>query len=143
MTKKPTRLAILPQLHRATHQVALYIAGLDGMDVTQAEAVVLAHLSDRGSAPISQLHRTFGHRRSTLTSVVDRLVTRGLAERTVSPTDRRSFVVSLTRKGSTVAAYLNSKLAELEAAALSNVPEREVAAFLRMLARLDQVNATR
>jgi len=111
MKKKPNRLAILPQLHRATHQVALYIAGLDGVDVTQAEAVVLAHLSDRGSAPMSQLQRTFGHRRSTLTSVVDRLVTRGLAERAVSPTDRRSFVVSLTRKGSIVAAYLNSKLA--------------------------------
>ena len=137
--RKPTRLAILPQLHRATHRVALYIASLEGVEVTQAEAVVLAYLSDRGSAAISQLHRTFGHRRSTLTSVVDRLVTRGLAERSLSSTDRRSFVVSLTRKGSTLAAYLKSKLAELEAAALSDVPERDVAAFLRILARLDRV----
>ena len=90
------RLTFIPQLHRATHAVALALASDPNLDVSQAEAHVLAHLHESGPARISELHERFGHRRSTLTSVLDRLEQRALITRTSDPADRRSFVVSVT-----------------------------------------------
>jgi len=133
---KKRHLKILPQLHRAIHQLGLFIAAPEGIDVTQAEAIILAFLSDHQRATMSELHRAFGHKRSTLTSVVDRLAARGLVNRKVSSGDRRSFVVSLSRKGSAVARRLHRRLAGLEAAALKGVSDRDLAKFLELLARL-------
>lgn len=136
MTKR-RELRILLQLHRATHQIGLYIAGLKNINVSQADAIILAYLSDHHRATMSELHRAFGHRRSTLTSVVDRLVGRGLAKRDVSADDRRSFVVSLSRKGSALASELYARLYDLESAALQKFSDRDVAMLRNLLAQLE------
>jgi len=116
-------LTFIPRLHRATHAVALALASDPDLDVSQAEAHVLAHLHEAGPARISELHERFGHRRSTLTSVLDRLEQRALITRNNDPTDRRSFVVNLTPKGRSVAATVHGALLEIERAALAGLSE--------------------
>jgi DNA-binding MarR family transcriptional regulator len=116
-------LTFIPQLHRATHAVALALASDPDLDVSQAEAHVLAHLHESGPARISELHQRFGHRRSTLTSVLDRLEQRALITRKNDPTDRRSFVVNLTKKGRSVAAAVHRALLEIERTALAGLSE--------------------
>ncbi len=116
-------LTFIPQLHRATHAVALALASDLDLDVSQAEAHVLAHLLESGPARISELHERFGHRRSTLTSVLDRLEQRALITRKNDPTDRRSFIVNLTPKGRLLSAAVHRALLEIERDALAGLSE--------------------
>ena len=133
----------LLKLHRATHAVDLFISRMPDIGVTQAEAVVVAFLYGKAHATIAELHRAFGHRRSTLTNVIDRLVKRGLATREVSERDRRSFVVRLTRTGITLSKKLHAALAELARQAFGAVSERDLAAFQRVLGHLIEASERR
>jgi DNA-binding MarR family transcriptional regulator len=67
------------------------------------------------------LHARFGHRRSTLTSVLDHLEQRALIERRTDPGDRRSFIVAPTRAGRTTAATVHRALSAIEDAALAGL----------------------
>jgi DNA-binding MarR family transcriptional regulator len=107
--------------------------------VSQAEAHVLSFLSERGGAcSMADLHRSFGHKRSTLTSIVDRLEQRGLVERTIHPDDRRSFLLTLTRDGALSARRVRSLLERLEARVLKRLDESQVKAFVAVLEAIDQ-----
>lgn len=117
----PDRLNVIPKLHRATHAVALALASDPALDVTQAEAHILAHLAETGDARISELHERFGHRRSTLTSVLDRLEQRSLITRESDSNDRRSFVVALTKRGRADAKDVHRALVAIERAALDGL----------------------
>jgi DNA-binding MarR family transcriptional regulator len=87
-------------------------------DLTQGEAHILCHLHEVGDSTIADLHRAFAHKRSTLTSVLDRLVARGLVTRESSKKDRRSFVVGLTAAGRKKAGKVHRLLESLEAGVL-------------------------
>src|SRR4029453_13740743 len=86
-------------VHRATHRIGLYLDDLRERGLTQGEAHILGLLAHSGSANVADLHRGLAHKRSTLTSILDRLAERGLITRIVGETDRRTFVVRLTTKG--------------------------------------------
>jgi DNA-binding MarR family transcriptional regulator len=127
-------LRLIAHLHKATHQVGLYIdRELSQISVSQAEAHVLSLLSARGRHSIADVHHSFGHRRSTLTSILNRLEDRGLITREVHPDDRRSYLLRLTRDGKPVAARARRTLERLEAAALSDLGEQQVAAFVAVI----------
>jgi DNA-binding MarR family transcriptional regulator len=130
------KLTLVLELHRAVHQIALRLGPLEGSGVTHAEAIVLAFLHERASATMFEIHKAFGHKRSTLTSVADRLIARGLATRDVSPSDRRSFVITLSRKGMTTARKIHRRLFEMETNALKSVSDRDVATFGDVISRL-------
>ena len=134
-------LRLIPSIHRATHQIGLFVGRLDNLGVTQAEAHILAHLGEHGDSTVADLHRAFGHKRSTLTSILDRLAARDLVTREVSETDRRSFVVSLTRTGKPLAATVLDQLGTLERRALAGVPKEVVTSLLAALARVEEVVA--
>src|SRR5689334_8793262 len=95
-------LRLVPPIHRATHRIGLYLAALRGRqrrpeglhyDLSQGEAHILAHLATSGATTIGHLHRGLAHKRSTLTSILDRLTDRGLITREVGETDRRTFLI--------------------------------------------------
>jgi DNA-binding MarR family transcriptional regulator len=130
-------LRLIPHIHRATHRIGLHIARLDDPSVNQPEAHVLAHLAIAGDSTIGDVHRAFGHRRSTLTSILDRLERRQLIERKSDARDRRTFVVSLTRSGRAAARRVVGHLAAVERRALQNVSPADVRAFLRVLERFE------
>ncbi len=128
-------LRLIFSIHRATHRIGLFIQRHDP-DLTQAEAHILCHLLESGDAAVSELHRAFAHRRSTLTSVLDRLVERRLVTRETSEKDRRSFIVRLTRAGKSKAAKIHRHLESLEAEVLRDAGPRSVDAFRQIVDKL-------
>ncbi|SRR5258706_5496404 len=130
-------LRLIPAVHRATHQIGLSLERARALEVNQAEAHLLAHLAEHGDATIARLHQAFGHKRSTLTSILDRLADRGLVTRETDAADRRSFVVRLTPRGVKRARLVATHLAALERQALAGVPARVRDAVLDVLARLE------
>jgi DNA-binding MarR family transcriptional regulator len=130
-------LRLIPHLHRATHRIGLHVADLADPPVNQAEAHVLAHLAGAGESTIGEVHRAFGHKRSTLTSILDRLEQRRLIARTSDRRDRRTFVVSLTRSGRVAARRVTDHLEAFERRALQTVAAADVRAFLRVLERFE------
>ena len=127
-------LRLIAHLHKATHQVGLYVhRELSELGISQAEAHVLSHLSLHGPCSIAEVHHSFGHRRSTLTSILNRLEDRGLIAREVHPDDRRSYLLRLTRDGKPVASSARRTLERLEARALSRLSEQQVASFVAVI----------
>jgi DNA-binding MarR family transcriptional regulator len=90
---------------------------------------------------VGQLHKAFAHRRSTLTSVLDRLAGRGLILREASTLDRRTFLVSLTPSGRSLAARVHEALARVEARALAQAAPRDRDGFQAVLAALERAAA--
>jgi DNA-binding MarR family transcriptional regulator len=133
-------LQLIFSIHRTTHRIGLFIQR-HLPDLTQAEAHILCHLHEFGDSSVSDLQRAFAHRRSTLTSVLDRLDSSGLIRRTPSQKDRRSFVVSLTSAGRKKAAKVHRLLEALETGALKGSDRAAVEAFQRVIGELEQAAA--
>jgi DNA-binding MarR family transcriptional regulator len=128
------RLQLIPFVHRTTHRIGLYLEAAEPpLGLSQGEAHLLAHLAEAGPCSVAELHRAFAHKRSTLTSYLDRLEARGDIARDVRPEDRRSFTVRLTRGGARTAARVHQHLAMLEDRALARLTERDLRGFQAVL----------
>jgi DNA-binding MarR family transcriptional regulator len=126
-------LRLVPPIHRATHRIGLYLADLREGGLSQGEAHILALLATAAPQTIADLHRGLAHKRSTLTSILDRLVDRALVTRTVAEADRRTFLVTPTPKGRVVAARVERRLAALERAVARRASPAEIRAFLKVI----------
>jgi len=129
-------LQLIPEIHRATHRIGIYLENIPDLGITQGEAHILSHLAAFGDSTIAELHRALAHRRSTLTSILDRLVARGFITRDTGAKDRRTFVVRLTKQGKKVAADVYRKLAQLEALALARVSKENLRSLNSVLRTL-------
>src|SRR5690348_13244492 len=112
-------LTLIPPVHRATHRIGLYLEAGTPDSLSQGESHILALLAsasprtrarDRGAMTIAELHQGLAHKRSTLTSILNRLADRGLVTREVGRADRRTFVVATTSKGRGVAYQILKRL---------------------------------
>jgi DNA-binding MarR family transcriptional regulator len=131
-------LQLVHPVHRATHRIGLYLDDLRERGLTQGEAHILALLAHSGRANVSHLHRGLAHKRSTLTSILDRLAKRGLITRKVGETDRRTFVVRLTTKGRKLARRIRHHLSTLEYAVIRRVGASDIKGFNKVVAALEQ-----
>lgn len=108
-------LHFLSPIHKAIRQVTLHLdERMRELPVAPQEAHLLAYLRAYGPCPVSELARVFGLKRSTLTSMLDRLEGRGVLTRSVNPDDRRSFLVELSRRGDELAREVSGIVEELE-----------------------------
>lgn len=125
----PSR-SLIRALERATHCVGAYLADeFRDLGITQAEAHVLALLAAEGPLTVHSMVAAFGHRPSTLTSVLSRLERHGLIERSINPADRRSFVILLTAEGTVAAGRVTETVAAFEAAVSDSLPPASVEGF--------------
>jgi DNA-binding MarR family transcriptional regulator len=131
-------LRLVPPIHRATHRIGLYLSAVGDRSLSQGEAHILALLASGSPATIGDLHRGLAHKRSTLTSILDRLADRGLITRTVGTADRRTFLVAPTAAGRTVAARVKRDLVDLEQAVARRVTAPDVAAFLKVVSAIEE-----
>jgi DNA-binding MarR family transcriptional regulator len=119
------RRSLIVAIHRMTHQLAIALERGE-LGVDQPEAHVLSHLAEHDEATVTEIHRTFGHKRSTLTSVLDRLEAKGLVERVVNTADRRSFIIKLTANGRVIARRVQSWMRKLETDIERNLSEEQM-----------------
>ena len=133
MPAKPLRL--IPEVHRATHRIGIF---LDSLGITQGEGHILSHLAASGETSIAELHHALAHRRSTLTSILDRLAERQFITRESDPNDRRSFIVRLSTKGRMVAARVHRELARIEEGALKGVNGHQFRSVVKVLQTLEK-----
>ena len=130
-------LRLVPPIHRATHRIGLFLAELRDEGLSQGEAHILALLATSAPATIAELHRGLAHKRSTLTSILDRLAERGLVTREVGAADRRTFVITPTAKGLQIAKRVHRHLSDLEETVARRVTADEMKAFLRVVSAVE------
>src|SRR6185369_16859964 len=126
-------LRLVPAIHRATHRIGLFLADLRDDSLSQGESHILALLATSGPSTIAELHRGLAHKRSTLTSILDRLAARGFVTRAVGSADRRTFVVTPTAMGRRVATRVHRHLTDLERAAATRVSSDDIRGFMKVL----------
>ena len=131
-------LRLVHPVHRATHRIGLYLDDLRERGLTQGEAHILGLLAHSGPANVAELHRGLAHKRSTLTSILDRLARRGLITRAVGETDRRTFVVRPTAKGRKLAQRIQRHLSALERAVARRVNAADIRGFKKVVTALEQ-----
>jgi len=131
-------LQFVHPVHRATHRIGLYLDNLSERGLTQGEAHILALLAHCAPAKVADLHRGLAHKRSTLTSILDRLADRGLITREIGKTDRRTFLITPTAKGRKLAQRVSRHLSDLERAVMRRVTGADIKGFTNVVAALEQ-----
>jgi MarR family transcriptional regulator, organic hydroperoxide resistance regulator len=132
---------VILELHRATHATLHALSrDLAGLRISSSETNVLAVLADGRPRTVGELADETATRPTTLTSVLDRLESRGYLAREVDPEDRRSFAICLTADGRTVAALAAAAVRHLEERALAGVSDRQLAGFRAVLRALTEVS---
>ncbi|WP_338872812.1 MarR family winged helix-turn-helix transcriptional regulator [Myxococcus stipitatus] len=135
------RLQFVLEVHRATQRIGLFLESAEPpLELSQGEAHLLAYLLEAGDTALSELHAAFAHKRSTLTSYMDRLEAKRLVRREARPEDRRSFMVSLTGAGRTLAVRVHRRLEALEALVLERLGEEDVESLVTGLDALSEVD---
>jgi len=127
-------------LERGAHLIGAYLESSIGeLGLTQGEAHVLAQLGRRGQLSIASLHHEFGHKRSTLTNILDRLEMRKMVRRELNPDDRRSLIVHLTASGRRAARGVTKALDALEHELTWRVAKSDISAVDSVVAALGDI----
>lgn len=133
-------LQILSPLHKASRQIEVYLSGRIGpLGLSGGEAHLLSYLAAYGPCPVGELSRVFGHRPSTLTSILDRLESGGFARRVLDPEDRRSFQVSVTSEGRKAGREVTRIVEQFETEVLRRVSKAELAGFQALMQSVEDV----
>jgi len=132
----------LSPIHKAIRQISLYFEE-NGREsgLTPGESHMLAYLRVYQPAAVSELHRVFGTKRSTLTSQLDRLEKRGHITRATAPDDRRSFLIALTSEGNATAERIQKHTASLERRIGTRVTASDIEGFNAVLEAISQATA--
>jgi DNA-binding MarR family transcriptional regulator len=135
-------LEFLSPIHKAGRQVERYLEPLvRRLGLSNREAHLLSYLRSYGPCSVGLLHGIFGHPRSTLTSMLDRLESNGLVTRDTRREDRRSFMVDLTARGTERAELVRTILVELEDRIHSGLGAGDLEGFRKVMAAV--ASATR
>src|SRR5687767_11823649 len=90
---------LLDRTARRVKQYAQQQFKEQGFNITVDQWIVLKNLHEREEMKQNELAELLFKDNPTLTRIIDLLCDKGLTVRNVHPSDRRSFVVSLTKSG--------------------------------------------
>jgi DNA-binding MarR family transcriptional regulator len=121
---------------RKAHQrhVAIFAARI--ADLTPPQFAALAKLNDVGETSQNQLGALIAMDAATIKGVIDRLKARGLVEVGKHEVDKRRLMVGLTAEGRAAIERLIPLAEQITAETLAPLSPREVATFLRLLAKI-------
>ena len=133
-------LQILSPLHRANRQIAIHLEKLiSDLGLTAPEAHLLSYVQNYGPCPVGELVNVLGHKKSTMTNMLDRMEEYGFLERQVNPQDRRSFLVATTRAGTKIGSATRDRVIQAEQEILQHLTVRDMKTFAKVIAAIDQV----
>lgn len=133
-------LEFLSPIHKASRQMGIYLERATmRLGVGPGEGHLLSYLRTYAPCPVSELERVFGHKRSTLTSMLDRLSDRGLLTRQINAEDRRSFTIELTPGGRKLAGKLQKPLEAFEQRLKERINDKEMAGFRAVMEAIAEI----
>ncbi len=136
----PQPLTFLSPLHRATREIGIHLTGrIAALGLQGTEGHLLSFLRSYAPTPVSEITRVFGLKKSTTTSLLDRLEDRGFLRRRHHPDDGRSFLVELTPRGRKLAERVQRPVEELEKAIADRVGSQDLQGFRRVLEAIHDV----
>jgi DNA-binding MarR family transcriptional regulator len=134
-------LRFLSPIHKAHRQISeLLEKRCSDLGITAAEGQLLSYLRSYSPAPVSEFRRVLGVRRSTLTSMLDRLQARKWLVRQPSPRDRRVILVGLTETGRDVAGRIRAAMEQLEAEIGGRIGPNDLKGFGAVLSAIDSAS---
>ena len=137
-------LEFLSPLHKASRQISMYLeARTRALGLSPLEGHILTYLRTYAPAPVGELVRVFGVKRSTLTSLLDRLEKSGLVRREINPDDRRSFLVHISAQGRELTGRVNRLLESLEADIRKRVRSSDVKGFHEVMRAVEEITRVR
>ena len=104
-----------------------------GFNITVDQWLVLKHLYEHPEMKQNALAELINKDNPTLTRIVDLLCKKGLTERILHPSDRRSFIVSLTKAGQKKVEQLKPKIRAVRLKAWEGLTERDFNQFKKIL----------
>lgn len=116
--------------------VALFLDCCAGHDLTPVQYAVLKAVAASGTVDQTSLAGQVALDRSTVGTVIDRLATRGLLERTVSPTDRRVRHLAATPAGRRVLDAIQPAVDRTQERLLAPLTPEERTALLSALGKI-------
>lgn len=104
-----------------------------GFNITVDQWIVLKHLYEQEEMKQNALAERVFKDNPTLTRIIDLLCKKGLSVRTIHPSDRRSFVVSLTKTGVRKVEQLGPKVKAIRFKAWTGLSVRDFDQFKKIL----------
>lgn len=130
---------LVPLLEHVTHTVGIWVERtFRDVGLTQAEAHVLAYLARHPDATINDLHTSFGHKRSTLTSLLDRLEARGWLRRSAHPTSRRLVAIQLTDAGRAIGERVSEAVDAIEERIRAGIGSEAITGYIAVIHALEE-----
>jgi DNA-binding MarR family transcriptional regulator len=120
--------------------VAIFLQEVGSSSVTPVQYAALQTVADQPGIDQRSLARRIGLDTSTIASVIDRLETRGLLLRAVSPTDRRTRLLTVTAEGRVLLQEVLPAMRRAQERMLEPLPPAQRAEFMRMLRVLVEAN---
>lgn len=129
-----------PSLGRCAHLSKERMdARLSGVDITPAQTRVLLYLHSRGGqAPQCQVTEFLRVKPSTANGILDRLEERGMVARSVSGSDARRRLITITEKGRQQKELFQQVYMDVESAILRGFSPEEVRQCQSFLERIIQ-----
>jgi DNA-binding MarR family transcriptional regulator len=125
-------LRLAPRLER------LGAGGLEGDGLTPPRVRVLSFLDTEGPLTSAELARRLDVTPRAVTALVDGLVEQRLVRRHPHPSDRRATLVSLSARGARTCTRLDSGFRQLADELLAGASDRQLAAGLAVIRRVDR-----
>jgi DNA-binding MarR family transcriptional regulator len=129
---------LLDRTARRVKQYAQQEFASGNFEVTVDQWLVLKNLDNDQYLKQTELAELTGKDNPTLTRIIDLLCRKGLTERVVHKTDRRSFTVHLTDAGKDKLKELTPKVTEIRMKAWDNLTEDDYEQLKRILNKIYQ-----
>jgi DNA-binding MarR family transcriptional regulator len=123
---------LIRRLHQQSTQVFQSRTQAAGFDLTSVQFAAMDAIAAQPGIDQASLAAMIGFDRATIGGVLDRLETKGLVARQVSPDDRRARVLMLTRAGQQQLAAVRPVVESLQDEILSSLTRTERKAFLAL-----------
>jgi DNA-binding MarR family transcriptional regulator len=108
--------------------------GLGALDISHGD--IMFQLFNSGPQPMSELARRIDRDKSTVTSLITKLVKLGFIKRTYDPNDKRSIIIGLTKKGEELKKEFNKISVMILDRFWKEIPQQERIAFMDILDRI-------
>lgn len=107
-----------------------------GDDLTTDQLYILGYIHEQGKCTSSELAEAFYVNKSAITAIINRLVEKGLIDRTRDETDRRVIYLTLTDEGKELHQITEEKVHQLVECFITQFEESEIKSFIETYEKL-------